>query len=46
MTIKNIVVFLIQNIFGKHLNEDDDDVDLYFIWLHIHILDIYFYFKL
>ena len=36
MTIKNIVVFLMQNIFGKHLNEDDDDDDdddddLYFI---------------
>jgi hypothetical protein len=31
--MKTIVVFLIQNIFGKHLNEDDDDDDgdLYFI---------------
>ena len=28
--MKKIVVFLIQNIFGKHLNDDDDD-DLYFI---------------
>lgn len=32
--MKKIVVFLIQNIFGKHLNDDDDDDDdndLYFI---------------
>jgi hypothetical protein len=31
MIMKKIVVFLIQNIFGKHLNDDDDDDDLYFI---------------
>ncbi len=46
ITIKNIVVFLIQNIFGKHLNEDDDDDDdddLYFIRLKkIDIFNIYF----
>ena len=30
MIMNKIVVFLIQNIFGKHLNDDDDD-DLYFI---------------
>ena len=34
--MNKIVVFLIQNIFGKHLNDnddddDDDDDDLYFI---------------
>ena len=34
MIMNKIVVFLIQNIFGKHLNDDDDDDDdddLYFI---------------
>ena len=46
MIIKNIVVFLIQNIFGKHLNdEDDDDFDfIYLVFINntIHILYIYF----
>jgi hypothetical protein len=49
--IKKIVVFFIQNMFGKHLNDDDDFTFIFYIFIIIittllsYILHIfYFYF--
>ena len=47
--IKKIVVFFTQNIFGKHLNDDDDDftfisLNYYLIILLPYYLIFYIYF--
>ena len=44
ITIKKIVVFFTQNMFGKHLNDDDDDFTFIISKLLSYILHIFYFF--